>query len=102
MINHLLFVIKCTVLQKLINLIFMNIGVCFDLRSLFYDDLDKWWTSTQDMIVEHSSVNGSIKINKERGYQKLPRDQEIHVIKSKKSPVEKTKRALIWRVKRHM
>lgn len=38
----------------------------------------------QDMNVGHSSVNGSIKINKERGYQKLPTDQEIHVIESKK------------------
>lgn len=53
------------------------------------------------MNVEHSSVNGSIKIN-ERGYQKLPTDQEMYVIESKKSPVEKTKRALIWRVKRHL
>lgn len=36
------------------------------------------------MNAEHSSVNGSIKIDEERGYQKLPIDQEIHVIDSKK------------------
>lgn len=86
MIIHLLFVIKCTVLQKLINVIFLNIEVWFGLRSLFYDDLDKWWTSSAqvDMNVEHSSVNGSIKIDEKRGYQKLPTDQEIHVIESNK------------------
>lgn len=85
MVIDLLFLIKCTVLQKLINLTFLKLKVWFDLRSLFYHDLDQWWTSAQvDINVEHSSVNGSIKSNKEKGYQKLPTDQEIHVIESKK------------------
>lgn len=66
---------------------FLKIEVWFDLRSLFYDDLDHWWTSIHvDMNVkEHSSVNGSMKIDEAKGYQKLPTDQEIHVIESKKS-----------------
>jgi hypothetical protein len=37
------------------------------------------------MNVEHSSVNGSIKVDEERGYQKLPTDQGVHVIESKKN-----------------
>lgn len=45
------------------------------------------WTSVHvDMnMEEHSSVNGSIKIDEEKGYQKLPTDQEIHVIESQKA-----------------
>ena len=35
------------------------------------------------MNVEHSNVNDAIKINEERGYQKLPTDQKIHLIESK-------------------
>lgn len=36
------------------------------------------------MNVEHSNVNGSIKSDGEKGYQKLSTDQEIHVIESRK------------------